>query len=204
MSVTVDQIKQLRELTGAGMMDCKQALVEAANDLERARDILRQRGLAEAQKRAGRVTQEGVIGSYVHSNGKLAALVEVCCETDFVARTEEFQNLAHDLAMQVASMRPEFVSPDDIPAERLETERRIFEEMTRQEGKPEQALPKIVEGRLRKLYTQICLLDQPYIKDEKGKKNVRTVVDEARAKLGENIVVRRFVRLQLGEDAGEA
>ncbi len=200
MAVTIEQIKELREATGAGMMDCKRALEEANGDIERARELLRQKGLADAQKRAGRATREGLIGSYVHSNGKVGVLVELCCETDFVARTDEFAELAHELALQVASMRPEFVSPEDIPEERLEAERRIFEEMTRSEGKPENVIPKIVEGRLRKLFSQICLLEQPYIKDEKGKKKVKDLIAEVASKLGENIVVRRFVRFQLGAD----
>lgn len=195
--VTASLVKDLREKTGAGMMDCKKALQECAGDFEKAVDFLRKKGLAAAAKKAGRIASEGAVGSYIHMGGRIGVLVEVNCETDFVARTERFQGLVKDLAMQIAAARPEYVRPDQIPADVLERERSIYREQTLAEGKPEKIVDKIVEGRLNKYYSQVCLLNQPYIRDDK--KTVQDLISEAVAEIGENIQVRRFSRYELGE-----
>lgn len=195
--VSAQQVKDLREKTGAGFMDCKAALRESAGDFEGAVRYLRERGLAAAAKKAGRATAEGVIGSYIHAGGKIGVLVEVNCETDFVARTDDFQQFVRSLAMQVAAARPLYVSRDEIPAEELERERAIYAAQAAQSGKPPQVVAKMVEGKVDKYAAEICLLDQDYVK-EPGKA-VRQVVADAIAKLGENISVRRFMRFQLGE-----
>ena len=195
--VNAQQVKDLREKTGAGFMDCKVALRESGGDLEGAVRYLRERGLAAAAKKAGRATAEGLIGSYVHAGGKIGVLIEVGCETDFVARTEDFQRLVRDLAMQVAASSPLYVSRDDIPAGELAREREIYTAQASQSGKPAQVVAKMVEGKLEKYASEVCLLDQEYIK-EPGK-TVRQVVADAIGKLGENITVRRSVRFRLGE-----
>lgn len=195
--VSAQQVKDLREKTGAGFMDCKAALRESAGDFEGAVRYLRERGLAAAAKKAGRATAEGIIGSYIHAGGKIGVLVEVSCETDFVARTEDFQSFVRSLAMQVAAARPLYVSRDEIPAGEIERERAIYAAQAAQSGKPPQVVAKMVEGKIDKYAAEVCLLDQDYVK-EPGKA-VRQVVADAIAKLGENISVRRFMRFQLGE-----
>jgi elongation factor Ts len=195
--VSAQQVKDLREKTGAGFMDCKTALRESAGDLEGAVRYLRERGLAAAAKKAGRATAEGVIGSYIHAGGKIGVLIEVNCETDFVARTEDFQGFVRNLAMQVAAARPLYVSREEIPPGEIEREREIYAAQAAQSGKPPQVVAKMVEGKVEKYAAEVCLLDQDYVK-EPGKA-VRQVVADAIAKLGENISVRRFMRFQLGE-----
>ncbi len=196
-TISAKEVSELRSRTGAGMMDCKKALQDTEGDLDKALQLLRQKGIAKAEKRSGRSAKEGAIGSYVHFNGRVAVLVEVNCETDFVARTDDFQNLVRDLAMHIASARPLAVSPEDLPADVVERERAIFEAQVAESGKPEQVRPKIVEGKLKKFYQENVLLRQPYVKDDK--KTVGDLVTEVSAKVGENIVVRRFVRYELGE-----
>jgi elongation factor Ts len=195
--VSAQQVKDLREKTGAGFMDCKAALRESAGDLEGAVRYLRERGLAAAAKKAGRATAEGAIGSYIHAGGKIGVLIEVNCETDFVARTDDFQQFVRSLAMQVAAARPLYVSRDEISQAELDREREIYAAQAAQSGKPAQVVAKMVEGKIDKYVAEVCLLDQDYVK-EPGK-TVRQVVADAIAKLGENISVRRFMRFQLGE-----
>lgn len=195
-AVTAELVKELREKTGAGMMECKKALSETGGDMEQALDVLKKKGLAKAASRAGRTASQGLIASYIHMD-KLGVLVEVNCETDFVARTEDFRGLAKDLAMHIAAANPIFVSPDEVPGETLERERNVFRAQV--EGKPAGVVEKIVEGKLGKYYEDICLIEQVFVKDPEGKKKVKDVVSDAIAKLGENIVIRRFVRFQLGE-----
>ena len=195
--VNAQQVKDLREKTGAGFMDCKIALRESGGDLERALRYLRERGLASAEKKAGRATAEGLIGSYIHAGGKIGVLIEVNCETDFVARTDDFQRLVRDLAMQVAAASPLYVGKKDIPDTELAREREIYEAQAAESGKPPQVIGKMVEGKLEKYAAEVCLLEQDYIK-ESGKA-VRQVVADAISKLGENITVRRFVRFRVGE-----
>ncbi|MGI6555445.1 MAG: translation elongation factor Ts [Bacillota bacterium] len=195
--VSAADVRSLREKTGAGMMDCKKALVEADGDFEKAVDILREKGLAKAAKKAGRVASEGLVVSYIHGNGKIGVLLEVNCETDFVARNEEFASLCHDIAMQVAAANPEYVSRDEIPQEVLEREKSVLKAQALNEGKPEHIVEKMVVGRMEKYFQEVCLLDQPFIKDQDV--NVQHVVKDAIAKLGENITVRRFARFVLGE-----
>jgi elongation factor Ts len=190
-------VKLLREMTGAGMMDCKRALQETGGDVEKAVDLLRTKGLAAAAKRAGRAANEGAVESYIHMNRRVGTLVELSCETDFVANTEEFRTLARDIAMQVAAASPMWVTRDQVPPEELERERKIAEEQAREAGKPDNVVPKIVEGKLEAYYKQVCLMDQPFIKDDKV--TVGDLVAEAAAKLKENVTVRRFARFQVGE-----
>jgi len=203
MAVSAAQVKELRERTGAGMMDCKKALDQCNGDTEGAIEWLRKQGLSAVAKRATRQAKEGAVIAYIHSNRKIGVLLELNCETDFVARTEGFLKLGNELAMQVAAMSPEFVSPDDISAERLERERAIFADLTRNEGKPEAAVPKIVEGRLKKLMSEICLLEQIYVRSEK-KETVRDLITQVAAGIGENIQVRRFARFNVDEASGAA
>jgi elongation factor Ts len=192
-------VKELRDITGAGMMDCKNALIESGGDIARAQEILRTRGLAGAQKRAGRQAKEGVIDSYIHLEGRIGAMVEVNSETDFVARTDEFRRLAREIAMQVAA-RPEtrWISVDDIPEDVIESERKIHTERAAAEGKPDNVIDRIVEGQLSAFYKDTVLLEQPYIREDS--KTVRDLVTETAAKVRENLVVRRFARFQLGEE----
>lgn len=196
LAISAGMVKELRERTGAGMMECKKALEEAAGDIERAIDILRSRGAAKAAKRAEREVKEGAIGSYVHM-GKIGVLVEVGCETDFVARNEAFQALVRDLAMHVAAANPLALTASDIPQDVVERERGVYLEQVRSEGKPEKMWDKIVEGKLNKFYKENTLLDQPFVKDPD--RTVKDYVTEVAAKTGENVVVRRFVRFALGE-----
>lgn len=197
MAVTAEMVKQLREKTGAGMMDCKRALQETNGDMDKAAEYLREKGLAEASKRAGRTAAEGVIESYIHLGSKLGVLVEVNCETDFVARTDEFREFAKDIAMQVAAANPLYLAPEDVPAEVLAKEKEILRVQAMNEGKPEKVVDRIVEGRLAKFYSENCLLEQPFIKDQD--KKVSDLLSEKIARIGENIIIRRFVRFQLGE-----
>lgn len=195
--ISAAMVKELRERTGAGMMECKKALGESSGDMERAIDILRSRGAAKAAKRAEREAKEGAIGSYVHMGGKIGVLVEVGCETDFVARNSDFQALVRDLAMHIAASNPLALNPEDISAEVVEREKQVYLETVKNEGKPEKMWDKIVEGKLNKFYKESTLLDQPFVKDPD--KTIRQYVTEVAAKTGENVVVRRFVRFALGE-----
>jgi elongation factor Ts len=199
MAIGAGQVKELRERTGAGMMECKKALEETGGNMEAAIDLLRARGAAKAAKRAERETKEGTIGSYVHTNSKIGVLVEVQCETDFVARNDAFQQLARDLAMHIAAASPLALDADGIAAEVVEREKAVYLEQVRNEGKPENMHEKIVEGKLRRFYQESTLLDQVFVKDPAGKQTIRQLIQESSAKTGENIVVRRFVRFQLGE-----
>jgi len=199
MSVSAQSVKELREKTGAGMMDCKKALLECGGCQEKSLLWLREKGLAKAQKKSGRATSQGYIGSYIHSNGKIGVMVELKCETDFVAKNETFLKLAKNLAMQVAATAPLCVAPEDISEDVLKRERQVYTQQTRDEGKPENIIPKIVEGRMKKFAQEVCLLEQAYIKDDS--KKVKDLITENIAVLGENIQVGRIVRLALGEDA---
>jgi elongation factor Ts len=197
MEITASLVKQLRERTGAGMMECKAALVEAKGDLAEAEVILRKKGIAAAGKKAARSTKQGVIASYIHPGAQLGVLVEVNCESDFVARTDAFQELVHDIAMQVAAADPQFVRREDVTEEALAKEREIQRARALAEGKPEKMVEKIVEGRMNKFYEEFCLLEQPFIKD--NSMTVGELVKQAIAKLGENITVARFVRFKVGD-----
>lgn len=197
MTISANMVKELRESTGAGMMDCKKALTETSGDFEKAVEFLRKKGLSKAAKKADREASEGFIGSYVHHNGKLAVLVEVNCETDFVAKTDDFQDLVKNLSMHIAAANPLYVKSEEVPAEVIEKEKEIIKAQLAKENKPENILDKIVEGRITKYYSENCLLNQPYVKDDK--KTIQDLVNENIGKLGENIVVRRFVRLTIGE-----
>ena len=197
MAISAAQVKELREKTGAGMMDCKKALTEANGDMEKAIEILREKGLAAAAKKAGRVAAEGLVESYIHAGGRIGVLVEVNCETDFVAKTEEFRSFVRDIAMQIAAMNPKYVKRDEVPAEVVDKEREILRTQALNEGKPEHIVEKMVEGRLEKYFKEVCLLEQPFIKD--GDKTIEQLVKEMIARIGENISIRRFVRFELGE-----
>jgi len=196
-AITADQVKQLREKTGAGMMECKAALAEANGNMEEAITILRKRGLAQAAKRAGRATAQGLITSYIHLGGKIGVLVEVNCETDFVARTEDFQNLAKEVAMHIAAADPRWVRREEVPAEAIEKERAIYRAQMENTGKPAHVLDKIVEGKLGNFYSQFVLVDQPSIRDSNV--TIGQLITQATAKTGENIQVKRFVRFRVGE-----
>jgi elongation factor Ts len=199
MAVTMELVKQLREKTGAGMMDCKAALEESGGDLDKAIEVLRKKGLASAAKRAGRATNNGIIGHYIHLGGKVGVLVEVNCETDFVARTDDFQILAREIAMHVAAAEPRYVRREDVPAPVLDKEREIYRAQFAGSGKPPAVIDKIVEGKLESFYAQACLLDQPSVRDPN--QTVGQLVTAATAKTGENITVARFARFKLGEAA---
>jgi elongation factor Ts len=197
MEITAAQVKKLRELTGAGMMECKAALTEAKGDMDEATTILRKRGLAQATKKAGRSTNDGLIGSYIHMGGKIGVLVEINCESDFVARTDDFQAMAREIAMHIAAASPTYVRREDVPGDVLDREREIYRAQMKDQNKPPQVIEKIVEGKLNSFYEQVCLLDQPSIRDPKI--TIGQLVQAAIAKLGENIAVPRFVRFKLGE-----
>jgi elongation factor Ts len=197
MKVSAKMVKELRDRTGAGMMDCKAALAETAGDMDKAVDTLRKKGLSAAAKKAGRAAADGLVASYIHGGGKLGVLLEVNCETDFVARTEEFQNLVKDIAMHVAAADPQFVRREEVSAEVLEHERSIFRDQAAATGKPANVIEKIVEGKLEKFYAESCLLEQPFVKNPD--QTVGQLVQERVAKIGENIQVRRFARFKLGE-----
>lgn len=196
-TISAGMVKELRERTGAGMMECKKALEESNGEMERAIDVLRARGAAKAAKRSERETKEGAIGSYVHMGGKIGVLVEIGCETDFVARNEAFVALVRDVAMHVAAANPLSLNPEDIPADVVEREKGVYLETVKNEGKPEKMWDKIVEGKMAKFFKENTLLDQPFVKDPD--KTIREYVTEVGAKTGENVVIRRFVRYALGE-----
>jgi elongation factor Ts len=196
--IGAEHVKRLRQRTGAGMMDSKKALQEAGGDMDRAVEILREKGLASAQKRAGRSATQGVIDAYIHHNNTVGVLVEVNCETDFVAKTDEFRRLARDVALHIASAMPQWVIREEVPNDILETERRIYEAEARQAGKPDNVLDRIVEGKLQGFFKTTVLVDQPFVKEPE--KTIQQLVDEVSAKVGEKVAVRRFVRYKLGED----
>ena len=202
MSVSAALVKELRDKTGAGMMDCKNALSETSGDVEAAVVLLRKKGIADASRRSGRKTSEGLVGSYLHGGGKIGVLVEVNCESDFVARNEVFQQLVKDLCLQVCSENPKYVSIEDVPQDVLASEREIYMDQAKSSGKPEQVLEKITEGKLRKFYETVCLLEQPFIREPKVK--VKDLLKETIGKLGENMAISRFARFQVGEEVESA
>lgn len=197
MTVNATLVKELREKTGAGVMDCKEALLATQSDLEKSIEYLRRKGIAMASKKSSRVTSEGMVSSYIHGGGKIGVLVEVNCETDFVAKTQEFQEFVKDISMQIAAARPTWISKEEVPSEVIEKERSIYAELARSAGKPEKVIEKIVEGKLDKYFQDECLLDQPFVKDPEI--SVTQLLTSKIAKVGENIVIRRFARYQLGE-----
>ncbi|MGH7518334.1 MAG: translation elongation factor Ts [Gemmatimonadales bacterium] len=197
VTISPKQVSELRARTGAGMMDCKRALEEAGGDMDKAAEILRKKGIAKADKRAGRSAAQGLVVSYIHHNAQVGVLLEVNCETDFVARTDAFQQLARDIALHIASADPIAVNPEDLPAELIERERRIAEEQVAAEGKPDNVRPKIVEGKIKKFIAERTLLEQPYVKDDA--KTVGQLVKEVSGKVGEAVQVRRFARFKIGE-----
>jgi elongation factor Ts len=195
--ITAAMVKQLRDKTGSGMMDCKKALAENSGDMEKAIDFLRKKGLATAAKRAGRATMEGVVQPYVHTGGKLGVMVEVNCETDFVAKSEDFQEFAKNVAMHIAATSPIGISPEDVPAETLAREKEIYMDQARQTGKPENVIEKIVEGKMNKFLKENCLMNQAYVRNPDI--TIADLLNELIAKIGENISIKRFVRFQIGE-----
>jgi elongation factor Ts len=197
MEINATLVKQLRERTGAGMMECKKALVEAGGDMDDAVVVLRKRGIATAVKKAGRATNQGLVGHYIHAGGQIGVLVEINCESDFVARTDEFQELAHGVAMHIAATDPRFLRREDVPDALLEKEKEIARDRARAEGKPEKVLDKIVEGRIAKFYEEACLLDQPFVRE--ATLTVEQLVKTKIAKLGENIAIARFIRFKVGD-----
>ena len=197
MQINAKMVNELRQRTGAGIMDCKRALQETSGDLEKAVTYLREKGMASASKRAGRVAAEGQVEAYIHMGGRIGVLVEVNCETDFVARGEDFKNFCRGVAMQVAAANPQYLSRDDVPAEVVEAEKQIYRKQAQESGKPEKIWDQIAEGRLKKFFSEVCLLDQPYIREQKM--TVDKLRQELVAKTGENVVVRRFARFELGE-----
>lgn len=200
--ITAEKVKELREKTGAGMMDCKRALTETGGDFEKAIDLLRQKGLASAAKKASRRAAEGLVASYIHMD-KIGVLVEVNCETDFVAKTDIFRELVKDIAMQIAASAPQYVSREDVPQEIIEREKAIYRASIT-DNKPAHVIDKIVEGKLEKFYADTCLLEQVFIKDPEQKKKIKDIITDAIARLGENIIVRRFARFQVGEGSKES
>lgn len=197
MEITAGAVKELRERTGAGMMDCKHALVENKGDMERAIDYLREKGLAKAAKKSARTAADGRVFSYIHTNSKIGTLLELNCETDFVAKTDEFQTLGRELCMQIAAAAPQFLVPEDVTADVLDREREIYKQQALEEGKPANIVEKIADGKIHKFYETYCLMEQAWIRD--GDKRVKDLVVDTIAKLGENIVVRRFARFSIGE-----
>ncbi|MFU2157643.1 MULTISPECIES: translation elongation factor Ts [Caldisericum] len=193
----LDLIKELRARTGAGISDCKKALEEANGDIEKAIDILREKGIAKAVKKAGRVTNEGVVAAYIHPGSQLGVLVEVNCETDFVARTDEFKKLADEIALQIAASSPDYISREDVPAEVIEKEKEIYRKQLEEEGKPANVIERIIEGKIETFYKERCLLEQPYLRDENL--TIEQLIKEHISKFGENITVRRFARFKVGE-----
>ena len=198
MRISAAQVKELREKTGAGMMDCKRALVECTGDMDKAIKYLREKGIADAAKRSGRATKEGVVFSYIHPGNRIGVLVEVNCETDFVARNEQFQQFAKDIAMHIAASSPKYIDREQVPGAEVEAEREVLTNQAIEAGKPEKVIQRIVDGRLEKFFGQICLLEQPFIKDPNV--SVQDLLKETIAKIGENITIRRFARYQLGEE----
>ncbi|HTK91068.1 MAG TPA: translation elongation factor Ts [Verrucomicrobiae bacterium] len=201
MASAAEMVKELRERTGAGVMDCKAALDSSKGDLAGAVEFLRKKGLADAAKKAHREAKDGVVHAYIHPGAKIGVLVEINCETDFVARTEDFQQLVKDIAMQVAAANPSYVSREQVPVAVIEKEREIYREQMADQKKPPQVLEKIIEGKLEKFYAEQCLLDQPFIRDATGKLRIKDMVDQATAKMGERVVLKRFARFQVGEGA---
>lgn len=197
MAITAAQVKELREITGAGMMDCKKALKETDGNVEKAIEYLRKKGLQKVEKKAGRKTSEGIIQSYIHPGSRLGVLVEINCETDFVARTEDFQNFAKDIAMHIAASKPLAIERDQVPQELVDKELEIYRAQMREQGKPEQIIEKIISGKIEKYYQEVCLMEQNFVKDPD--KTVKELLNEKISKLGENMSIRRFVRYQLGE-----
>ncbi len=195
--VTAAMVKELRERTGAGMMDCKKALNETGGDLEKAIDYLREKGLAAAAKKSGRIAAEGTVTAYIHGGGRVGVLLEVNCETDFVAKTEEFQTFTKDIAMQIAAAKPEYVRRDEVPAGVIEHEKQILRAQALNEGKPEKIVDKMVDGRVEKFYKESCLMEQPFVKNPD--QTIEELVKEKISKIGENISIRRFVRYEMGE-----
>ena len=199
MASSAQRVKDLRERTGAGVMDCKAALEAAQGDLQGAVEYLRKKGLADAAKKSHREARDGVVVSYIHPGSKIGVLVEVNCETDFVARTEEFQQLVKDVAMQVAAANPSYVSREEVPGAVVEKEREIYRQQMADQKKPPQVIDKIIEGKLEKFYAESCLMEQPFIRDASGKTRLKDMVDQATSKMGERIAVKRFARFQVGE-----
>ena len=197
MEVTAAMVKELRERTGAGMLDCKKMLIEANGDMDKAIDLLREKGLAAAAKKAGRIAAEGLVDSYIHMGGKIGVLVEVNCETDFVANTDRFKALCHDVAMHIAAAKPEFLDKADVPTDNLEKEKEVLRAQALNEGKPEKIVERMVEGRIEKYYKEVCLMEQPFVKDPD--KTIRDLISEATVAIGEKISIRRFVRYERGE-----
>jgi elongation factor Ts len=204
MAVSLDAVKKLREMSGAPMMECKKALDEAGGDLEQAFTVLRKRGQAAAAKKASRTATEGLVGSYIHAGGKIGVIIEVNCESDFVARNAEFQQLVHDLAMQICATDPRFIRREDVGPEVLEREREVLRAQTAESGKPAEVVNRIVEGRLRKFFEENCLYEQHFIKDGTGNVTIGELINSRIAKFGENILVRRFSRFKVGESVGAA
>ena len=198
VDITAKEVKELRQATGAGVLDCKKALQETDGDIQKATEVLRAQGLADASKRAGRATEQGLVDSYIHLGGKIGVLLEINCETDFVARTDEFQELAHNICMQIAAADPDYIDREEIPEEVLEQEKRILRQQADGEGKPPEIVDRIIEGRLEKFYSQVCLVDQAYIRD--ADLTIGELVKEAIASVGENIQLRRFARFAVGQD----
>ncbi|HKW91137.1 MAG TPA: translation elongation factor Ts [Methylomirabilota bacterium] len=199
MAASAEQVRELRDRTGAGVMDCKAALEASKGDMQGAVEHLRKKGLADAAKKAHREAKDGVVASYIHPGSKIGVLVEINCETDFVARTDDFQQLVKDVAMQVAAASPSFVSREEVPGTVVEKEREIYRQQMADQKKPTQVLDKIIDGKLEKFYAESCLLEQPFIRDPSGKTRMKEMVDQATAKMGERIVVKRFARFQVGE-----
>lgn len=195
--ITAALVKELRERTGAGMMDCKKALAATEGDMDKAIDFLREKGLAAAAKKAGRIAAEGLVESYIHGGGRIGVLVEVNCETDFVAKTDAFKSLVKDIAMHIAAANPSYLRREEVPAAELEHEKMVLSEQARNEGKPEKIIEKMVTGRIEKYYKEVCLLEQPFVKDPD--KTISDLITESIAKIGENIAIRRFTRYKLGE-----
>ncbi|MBN2852887.1 MAG: translation elongation factor Ts [Clostridia bacterium] len=195
--ISAQQVKELREITGVGMMDCKNALVEANGDMDKAADILREKGFAKAAKKSGRIASEGIVASYIHGNGRIGVLVEVNIETDFAAKNENFQAFVKDIAMQIAAAKPEYLKREEVPESIIEKEKEILRNQALNEGKPEKIIDKMVEGRVEKFYKSVCLMEQDYIKD--ADKTITQYMTEVIAKIGENINIRRFTRYEMGE-----
>ena len=202
MNISAQIVKELREKTGVGIMDCKNSLREANGDIEKAIEILRKKGIAKSRKREGRIASEGQIQSYVHTGGKIGVLVEVNCETDFTAKTEDFTNFSKNLAMHIAAMNPIAIAPEQIPEEILEREKKIYKDQALETGKGEQVAEKIVAGKLKKFFSEVCFLNQPYVKNPD--KTIQNILDELKAKTGENIIIKRFIRYYLGENDDKA
>ncbi|MBI4063917.1 MAG: translation elongation factor Ts [Elusimicrobia bacterium] len=199
-AVSADQVAKLREKTGAGFMDCKKALQESGGDFEKAVEELRKKGLASAAQRAGRTATEGLVINYIHHSGKVGVMVELNCETDFVAKSQDFQNLGREVALQIAALNPRWIGRNDVPSAVIEKEKEIYRQQAVASGKPAQAVEKMAEGKLAKFYTDFCLMDQPSVRDTSGKTKVSDLVAQTVAKVGENIVIRRFARYQVGEE----